>query len=83
MPKDICTLEGMSIMNIDSTNMTPDKWFVIANHIKEHYEQFDGFVITHETEYKTYYLHVWNITLCAGNSINITMFFIVFCILYT
>lgn len=54
IPKDICTLEGMTVMNIDSTNMTPDKWFVIASHIKENYELFDGFVITHGTDTMAY-----------------------------
>ena len=54
IPEGICSLEGMNIMNIDSTNMTPDKWFVIANHIKEHYQKFDGFVITHGTDTMAY-----------------------------
>lgn len=54
IPRDICSIEGMTIMNIDSTNMTPDKWFVIANHIKEHYALFDGFVITHGTDTMAY-----------------------------
>lgn len=54
IPKDICSLEGKTIMNIDSTNMTPDKWFVIANHIKQYYELFDGFVITHGTDTMAY-----------------------------
>ena len=52
--RGICSLEGMNIMNIDSTNMTHDKWFVIANHIKEHYQKFDGFVITHGTDTMAY-----------------------------
>lgn len=32
IPKDICTLEGITSMNIDSTNMTPDRkdWIVLA-----------------------------------------------------
>ncbi|MGI6086113.1 MAG: asparaginase [Acetivibrionales bacterium] len=54
IPKEICTLDGMTIMNIDSTNMTPDKWFVIASHIKQNYELFDGFVITHGTDTMAY-----------------------------
>jgi L-asparaginase len=54
IPKDICSLEGTTIMNIDSTNMTPDKWFIIANHIKQNYEIFDGFVITHGTDTMAY-----------------------------
>lgn len=54
IPQDKCHLEGITIMNIDSTNMTPDRWFDIANCIKQHYEHFDGFVITHGTDTMAY-----------------------------
>ena len=54
IPQDKCYLEGITIMNIDSTNMTPDRWISIATCIKENYSQFDGFVITHGTDTMAY-----------------------------
>ncbi|GAB5545229.1 MAG: asparaginase [Sandaracinaceae bacterium] len=35
---------------IDSANATPDDWNVIAHKISEHYDDFDGFVVTHGTD---------------------------------
>ncbi|GAA3326094.1 hypothetical protein GCM10020331_060600 [Ectobacillus funiculus] len=37
-------------MNRDSTNMQPEHWIQMAQAIAEHYEQYDGFVITHGTD---------------------------------
>lgn len=54
IPKNICSLEGITIMNIDSTNMTPDKWIIMAKCIQENYLKFDGFVITHGTDTMAY-----------------------------
>jgi L-asparaginase len=54
LTEDICCLEGVTIMNIDSTNMTPDRWVQIAKHIQQHYGEYDGFVITHGTDTMAY-----------------------------
>lgn len=54
IPHEKCHLEGITVMNIDSTNMTPSGWVSIANSISEHYELFDGFVITHGTDTMAY-----------------------------
>ncbi len=54
MPQDKCYLEGITVMNIDSTNMTPDRWVHIAGCIQQHYQLFDGFVITHGTDTMAY-----------------------------
>ena len=35
---------------IDSSDMTPTDWQMIADDIKENYEQYDGFVILHGTD---------------------------------
>ncbi len=39
---------------IDSSNMTPDDWQFIANDIKAHYDDFDGFVVLHGTDTMAY-----------------------------
>ena len=39
---------------LDSTDMTPRHWEQLARHIREHYDEFDGFVITHGTDTLAY-----------------------------
>lgn len=38
------------LFNIDSSNMTPNHWQIIANKINELYDQFDGFVVLQGTD---------------------------------
>lgn len=49
-----CHVDTVSVMNIDSTNMTPSLMADIATAIQDNYEQFDGFVITHGTDTLAY-----------------------------
>ncbi|MFP1927191.1 asparaginase [Lonsdalea quercina] len=35
---------------IDSSDMTPEDWQIIANDIRQHYDDYDGFVILHGTD---------------------------------
>ena len=51
---DYCYVDAIQLMNIDSSNMSPDKWILIANCIKDNYEDYDGFVITHGTDTLAY-----------------------------
>ena len=39
---------------LDSANMTPEHWSMIAQDIAEHYEAYDGFVILHGTDTMAY-----------------------------
>jgi len=39
---------------IDSSNMTPSDWQRIADDIKEHYDNYDGFVVLHGTDTMAY-----------------------------
>ena len=48
--KEVCNVEGISIMSIDSTNMNPSLMIKIAEAIYENYEKYDGFVVTHGTD---------------------------------
>ncbi|KPV57389.1 asparaginase [Paenibacillus sp. A3] len=47
-------VETKIIMTIDSTNMQPEYWITIAKAVYEHYDQYDGFVITHGTDTMAY-----------------------------
>ncbi|SHO48179.1 asparaginase [Desulfopila aestuarii] len=49
-----CKIVGKTVMNIDSSNMTPESWLTIARQVTEHYREFDGFIITHGTDTMAY-----------------------------
>ena len=51
---EICKLDVLQLMNIDSTNMRPRQWLQIRNAIMDHYETYDGFVILHGTDTMAY-----------------------------
>ncbi len=47
-------LTTKAICNLDSTNVTPDHWLLMANTIREEYNHYDGFVIAHGTDTLAY-----------------------------
>ncbi len=52
--KSIALLETLQLFNIDSTNVTPNHWVLMAETIRSKYEDYDGFVITHGTDTMAY-----------------------------
>ncbi len=50
----LCRIDALQLLNIDSTNMTPEHWLRIAACVKAHYFRYDGFVITHGTDTMAY-----------------------------
>lgn len=42
------------VVNMDSSNMSPDVWTLIAKKIHQYYDQYDGFVIAHGTDTMAY-----------------------------
>ena len=50
----ICTVDCIQLLNLDSTNITPDHWRMMARCIRARYEEYDGFVITHGTDTMAY-----------------------------
>ena len=50
----LCHIDAVQPMNIDSTNMSPDCWLALADCLRAHYDQYDGFVITHGTDTMAY-----------------------------
>ena len=51
---DLCKVEAVQLMNLDSTNVGPEDWLKIAGAVRERYDDFDGFVITHGTDTMAY-----------------------------
>lgn len=52
--QDICEVTAISLLNLDSSNMEPQHWKQMVHAIKEHYGEFDGFVIAHGTDTMAY-----------------------------
>ena len=40
-----CSIDTVQPINLDSTNIRPEHWLLLANLIEEHYSRYDGFVI--------------------------------------
>lgn len=52
--KDICHIDVLEIMNIDSSNISPKHYKMMIEAIEENYNLYDGFVITHGTDTMAY-----------------------------
>jgi len=52
--RDLCRVDCLQVCNIDSTNMTPAHWLLIARTVRERYDAYDGFVICHGTDTMAY-----------------------------
>lgn len=50
----ICGVDCIQLLNLDSTNITPGHWRMMARCVRTHYEAYDGFVITHGTDTMAY-----------------------------
>ncbi len=52
--KGFCTPHCIQAFNMDSTNIRPEHWLIIADLIERNYDSYDGFVITHGTDTMAY-----------------------------
>lgn len=52
--REICQVETMQCLNLDSSNMRPSHWCQIVKTIHEVYHRYDGFVIAHGTDTMAY-----------------------------
>lgn len=43
-------IDCFDIMKLDSTNLQPKDWQIMAKYIEDNYDKYDGFVITHGTD---------------------------------
>lgn len=50
----ICAVECVQLFSLDSTNIRPEHWLLIAKTIQECYEDYDGFVVSHGTDTMAY-----------------------------
>jgi L-asparaginase len=52
--KNFCNVDAMQPINIDSTNIQPEYWGLMAEIIEKNYDKYDGFVISHGTDTMSY-----------------------------
>ena len=50
----LCRAECLQLLSLDSTNLAPSHWLLIAKAIRERYDRYDGFVISHGTDTMAY-----------------------------
>ena len=50
----LCRIETVQPINLDSTNLRPEHWLMLARLIEENYQRYDGFVICHGTDTLAY-----------------------------
>ena len=51
---ELCQVETVQLMNLDSTNIGPRHWLEMAGAVAARYGDYDGFVITHGTDTMAY-----------------------------
>ena len=52
--RELCRVDCLSLFSLDSTNITPAHWMAIARALRENYDRYDGFVISHGTDTMAY-----------------------------
>jgi L-asparaginase len=50
----MCDVKCLQLFSIDSTNMTPDHWVKVVRCVRDNYDLYDGFVISHGTDTMAY-----------------------------
>ena len=50
----LCRVDCLQLYSLDSTNIRPCHWLGLARAIRERYDQYDGFVISHGTDTTAY-----------------------------
>ena len=51
---DFGICDAVQLMNLDSTNISAPQWLEMANCVRDHYADYDGFVLTHGTDTMAY-----------------------------
>ena len=50
----LCQVETLQLLDIDSTNIQPEHWLLMAGAMEERWNDYDGFVISHGTDTMAY-----------------------------
>lgn len=52
--RKFCVADAVQILSIDSTNLQPENWLRMVEVIRDNYDAYDGFVLTHGTDTMAY-----------------------------
>ncbi len=52
--KELCDVDCVQPIFLDSTNIRPGHWMKIADTVQKYYDDYDGFVVTHGTDTMAY-----------------------------
>ncbi len=52
--EQICAVDTIQLLSLDSSNMEPRHWIMMVECMKEHYDEYDGFVLAHGTDTMAY-----------------------------
>ena len=50
----LCDVDAVQLFTVDSTNITPEHWRILAREIIGNFDRYDGFVIAHGTDTLAY-----------------------------
>lgn len=51
---EMCHVDCIQLYSLDSTNIRPAQWLGVAKTVRENYDRYDGFVISHGTDTMAY-----------------------------
>lgn len=51
---EICQVDCLQLYSLDSTNIQPENWLGVVRALRENYDAYDGFVISHGTDTMAY-----------------------------
>ena len=51
---EMCHVDCVQLYSLDSTNIRPAHWLGVASAVRENYDRYDGFVISHGTDTMAY-----------------------------
>lgn len=51
---EMCHVDCVQLYSLDSTNIRPAHWLGVARAVRENYDRYDGFVISHGTDTMAY-----------------------------
>ena len=52
--RELCDVECLQLYSLDSTDIGPEHWLGMARAVRDNYEGFDGFVLSHGTDTMAY-----------------------------
>ncbi len=63
--REVCALDAKTIFNLDSSNIQPEEWKVIAREVFDCLKDYDGVVVLHGTDTMAYTASMLSFMLCG------------------